>query len=312
MSSAILVVLSWTIGLHLYALDHEDPVTTMPVFCKMRIYILQSSALTYRWCLTVACFDRYALTAINARVRNLARVHIAHRAVIIIAVVWIVLPAHSLIFYNLRGNICGILYSSAAALYHSIFTTVVAAIFPTSIMATCAGLIYRNLVQRQQRRQDLNLQERTGGNETKLFQNKRDQQVLLMLLIQAIFYVVTTTPLMGMYFYNALTIYVSDKSADRIAIERFSFYLAEMINLLFPACSFYLYTMASHIFRRELINVSYSIFRCPYVNNAVHVAPLTNTIALRTLPERRLKIKPESALPTAYPEMGTNTLDNVQ
>ena len=303
MSAAILIVLGWVIGLYLYALDHDDPVTTMPVFCKMRIYVLQSSALIYRWCLTVACIDRYALTAVNARLRNLARVPIARRAVIIIAVVWIILPAHSLIFYNLRGNTCGIIYSSAAALYHSIFTTVVAAVVPTSIMATCARLIYRNLVQRQQRRQGLSLQERTGTNETKISQNKRDHQVLLMLLIQATFYVVTTTPLMCMYFYNALTIYVSNKSADRLAIERFSFYLAEMINFLFPASSFYLYTLASHIFRRELITTLYSIFRCQCVNNTTRVVPVTNTIPLRALPESRSKIKPD---------MRINTVDDVQ
>lgn len=312
MSVAILILLSWVIGLYLYALDHVDPVTSMPVFCKMRIYVLQSSALTYRWCLTVACFDRYAITAINVRLRNIARVSIAHRVVIMIIVAWIVLPMHSLIFYNLRETTCGIIYSSAAALYHSIFTTVVAAILPTSIMATCALLIYRNLIRKQQRRQCIGLQERAGKNETNRLESKRDQQVLLMLLTQAIVYVGTTTPLMGMYFYNALTIYVSNKSAGRLAIERFSLYLAELINFLFPACSFYLYTMASRIFRRELINMLCSTFRCPFVRNTTRVTPITNDIPLRPLPECRLKVKSVLALPTAYQEKRTNTFDSVQ
>jgi hypothetical protein len=218
-SAAILILLSWVSGLYLYAHDHVDPLTSMPVFCKRHIYVLQASAYTYRWCLIVACFDRYVLTAVNVRLRNLARAFIARRVVIIIVIVWIVLPMYTLIFYNLQGNICGILYSSVASLYHSIFSTTAAAIIPTSIMMTWALLIYRNLVRKQERRRTIGLQERAGNNAMKRLQSRRDQQVLLMLFIQAICYVVTTTPLMGIYFYSALTVYVTNKSVNRIAMN---------------------------------------------------------------------------------------------
>ena len=310
-SAAILVLLSWVSGLYLYALNHVDPVTSMPVFCKMRIYVLQASAYTYRWCLTAACFDRYALTAVNVRLRNLARASIARRAVIIIVIVWIVLPMYTLIFYNLQGNTCGILYSSVASLYHSIFSTTAAAIVPTSIMMTCALLIYRNLVRKQERRRTMGLQERTGNNGMKRLQSRRDQQVLLMLFIQATCYVVTTVPLMGIYFYNALTVYVTNKSADRIAMEHFATYLAELINFLFPASSFYLYTMASYIFRQELINMLCSTFRHPSVNTT-RVMPITNDVPPRTLTEFRLKSVPTLTLPVPYRANRTNTLDGVQ
>ena len=312
MSAAILILLSWVIGLYLYALDHVDPVTSISVFCKMRIYVLQSSALTYRWCLTVACFDRYALTAVDVHLRNLARVFVARRAVIMIAIAWIVLPMHSLILYNLRGNTCGILYSIVGALYHSVFTTVVAAILPTSIMMTCALLIYRNLVRKQERRQRISSEERIRRNGAKILESRRDQQVLLMLLVQAIVYVGTTIPLMGMYFYSALTVYVLNKSAERIAIERFSFYLAELINFLFPACSFYLYTMTSHMFRRELVNMLYSVCRRPFVANNRRVVPVTNGIPLRPLTECRRQVKSVLALSDTSQEKRTNTLNTVQ
>ncbi|CAF1273922.1 unnamed protein product [Rotaria sordida] len=313
MSVAILILLSWVSGLYLYALDHADPVTSMPVFCKMRIYVLQASALTYRWCLTVACFDRFALTTVNVNLRNLAQVSIARRAVIVIVAVWTVLPMHSLILYNLRGNTCGIIYSSTGALYHSIFTTVAAAILPAAIMATCALLIYRNLLRKQKQRQLMNgSQERSGPNEKQRLQSRRDQQVLLMLLIQAICYVGTTTPLMGMYFYNALTIYVSNKSADRIAIERFSFYLAELINFLFPASSFYLYTISSNIFRRELANMLCSAFHHPIVSNTTRVLPMTNDVSLRTVTEHGRKVKSRVTFSTAYQEPRKSAVTNVQ
>jgi hypothetical protein len=313
MSVAILILLSWVSGLYLYALDHTDPVTSMLVFCKMRTYVLQASGYTYRWCLTVACFDRFALTAVNVHLRNLAQVRLARRAVIVIAAVWIVLPMYSVILNNLRGNTCGIIYSSIGALYHSIFTTVAATVLPTSIMATCALLIYRNLLRKQKQRQLMNgSQERTGPNKKQKLQSRRDQQVLLMLLIQAICYVGTTTPLMGMYFYNALTIYVSNKSADRIAIERFSFYLAELINFLFPASSFYLYTISSKLFRRELVNMLCFAFHLPIVSNTTRVLPMTNGVSLRPVTEHELKVKSRVALSTAHQETRKIVLANVQ
>ena len=282
MSIAILILLSWVIGLYLYALDHPDPVTTTVVFCKMRIYVLQASALTYRWYLTVACIDRFAASAVNARLRNLATLSIARRAAVVIPLAWIVLPMHSLILYNLRGNICGILYSSAGALYHSIFTTVVAGVLPPAIMVTCAVLIYRNLVQKRQRRQIITAQESSRTDETKHLLTRRDQQVLLMLLIQATAYVITTLPLMAVYFYNALTIFLTNKPADRVAIERFSQYLAEMICFLFPAASFYLYTMASRTFRKELVCMVSSAVHYTWSKDISRVKPITTDAPVRS------------------------------
>jgi hypothetical protein len=133
-----------------------------------------------------------------------------------------------------------------------------------------------------------------------------------MLLAQAICYIGTTIPLMGMYFYNALTIYVSNKSNDRIAIERFAFYLSELINFLFPACSFYLYTMTSYIFRHELINMLCSTFGYLFVRNATRIEPVTNNIPIRSLTKSRVKTK--SILPSSisYQEKKNNTLSGVQ
>ena len=45
----------------MYVLNHPDPNTTIVAYCKMRIYLNQVVSLTYRWSLTAACLDRYAL-----------------------------------------------------------------------------------------------------------------------------------------------------------------------------------------------------------------------------------------------------------
>ncbi|CAF3583158.1 unnamed protein product [Adineta steineri] len=73
-SVAMIMNLVFGIGPHMYTLNHADPITTIPAFCKMRIYLIQVVALTYRWSLTAACLDRYALSSTNTRLRKFAKV----------------------------------------------------------------------------------------------------------------------------------------------------------------------------------------------------------------------------------------------
>jgi hypothetical protein len=148
--------------------------------------------------------------------------------VAIIVVLWLILPIHTLIFYELKDGECGILYNSVAALYHSIFTTIAGFVLPALIMSSCAILIYRNLVLKRQRCQ-IDIRQQTEYTYKIL-----DQQALAMLFVQILFYVILIIPLMAFYFYNALTLNIPNKSFDRLSIERFALYIAELIIYLFP------------------------------------------------------------------------------
>ncbi len=63
-SVAMAVNLSMGFATNMYTINHTDPNLTILAFCKMRIYILQTSAVMYRWYLTVACVDRFALSSV--------------------------------------------------------------------------------------------------------------------------------------------------------------------------------------------------------------------------------------------------------
>jgi hypothetical protein len=267
----------------LYALNHVDPVLTIVAFCKMRLYILQSSSMMYRWCLVMASFDRYALSSSNVRLRNFAKVNVARRVVFIIVPLWIVLPVHILIFYNLRNGNCGILYSYPAALYHSLFTTITGSVLPVLLMATAAVLTYRNLVLKRKRREQNRNQPLEVVTENETVQRKRDQQVLLMLIAQVLVYVVLITPLMGFYFYSAVSLSIPNKTADRLAIERFVQFVGETTVYIFPSSSFYLYTMVSSTFRKEIVKLIRLAMPCTRLNNNNRTAPIaTDTTRRRT------------------------------
>ena len=47
---------------------------TNTAFCKTHIYELQIIGILFRWCLVVACFDRYSLTSDSACLRKLAKI----------------------------------------------------------------------------------------------------------------------------------------------------------------------------------------------------------------------------------------------
>jgi hypothetical protein len=231
--------------------------------------------MMYRWCLVMASFDRYALSSSSVRLRNFAKVHVAYRVISVIVAIWFVLPVHILIFYNLRQGNCGILYSYAAALYHSLFTTITGSVLPVSLMATSTVLTRRNLMLKQQRREQNRNQPLEAEITVENMQRRRDQHIILMLFTQVLVYVVLITPLMGFYFYSAVSLNIPNKTADRVAIEKFVQFMGETIVYIFPSSSFYLYTMVSGTFRKELFKVVRLAKLCPQLNNNNRIEPIT-------------------------------------
>ncbi|CAF1147311.1 unnamed protein product [Rotaria magnacalcarata] len=258
-STIMIISLSLGCGSLLYTLNNPDPATTIRAFCKLRMYILQSTFMMSRWMITIACVDRYASSSSNAGRRRFAHVRIARRVVIIIICIWLLLPLHTLIFYEIRpgGGVCGIIYNRAAALYHSSYTIITGGVFPLTIMLTCILLIRRNLTVKR------NLLEKSK-TECSSFQHivtnvriqrTRDQQALAMLLTQVTVYCFVQTPQFSYTLYAAIASNVTNKSPERLAIERFAFFLAELCVYLFPVTAFYLYILVSRSFRAELAGI---------------------------------------------------------
>ncbi|CAF1102375.1 unnamed protein product [Rotaria magnacalcarata] len=111
-------------GSLVFTLNNPDPNITIRAFCKIRIYIMQSTFMMSRWMITIACLDRYALSSRNARVRRFVQVKVAQRAVTVVVGVWLIPPIHTLVFYEIRdaASVYTIAYNHSAALYHSIYT----------------------------------------------------------------------------------------------------------------------------------------------------------------------------------------------
>jgi len=249
-SIAMTVTLSFGYIPYAYAAYHPNPVSTISSFCKIRNYAVQSPGLIHRWLIVMACIDRYISSSDNIRLRGLANPRIAYRIVLINVIFWIILPVHILIFVDIVGIQCTFTLV-AISIYQSIFAIVLGFLLPLLIMIICAVLIGYTLAFKRQRRQH-NLGQQNQEQAVRLL-NARDQQVLAMLFLQAICFCLSAMPWTLYLMYNAITREVTHKSTDRIAIESFLKYITEMIAHIDPTLSFYMYTLASNTYRRELI-----------------------------------------------------------
>ena len=232
----------------------------------------------YRWFLVAASFDRYATSSTTLHLRNFARMYIVHRVIAAIILIWLVLPIYNLIFSTTIENGINNVYIIEVFYFHSIFAGVAGCILPGTIMIIFAVLIHRNLFLKRNRRQIMVIQQRAMQNEINKREQKRDQQVFLILIVQTVVFISTIIPLMSFLFYNAITLHITDKSIERRAIERLCFSSAETIAYLLPTLSFYLYTMTSSIFRNELMNITFNLLRCKCLRSNTRVVPIVNNV----------------------------------
>jgi hypothetical protein len=271
------------IGPVVYSLNNPDPQIQILLFCKIRGYLFQICLMLSRWFVAFACIDRFALSSDKVRLRNFAKTNKAYRVIIIIIIIWSIICSHRLIFYEIQGNICGIVTNMGAALYHSAYVIVGGGILPATIMIICAYLIRRNLALKQQRQIQIlvTIQPRKS----------LDQQVLNMLFIQIICYIIFIIPQLCNLVFNTISIIDPNRSNEHLAIEKFVAFIAELMLYLFPVTSFYLYTLTSRTFRNELIKFIHLIFFCCWKNR------ITPTIDGTTIDHRLEHLKTAMNVP---------------
>jgi hypothetical protein len=244
-SVSALILLSSGIIPQLYALyNSPNPFTTISSFCKIRSYLNQTSAMSCRWLLVMACIDRCLLCSPNVRIRRFSSIRIARRIIIITITIWLILPIHILIYSDIKppGNIACLIKNKHVAIYHRFYTMIMGALLPTIISLICCLFIRRRIRERETR---LTIVCKRVYHRRKRI---RDQQVLCMLLIQIAIFIISTVPFMSLNIYITLM----NKTVDQKAIERFFKTLTELFIYLI-SLSFYSNTLVSYTFRKQVI-----------------------------------------------------------
>jgi magnesium-transporting ATPase (P-type) len=85
-------------------------------------------------------------------------------------------------------------------------------------------------------------------------QKTADRQLIKMMILQSVFFIVTGTPTSFHYFYTAAMANVPLNALEKARINLTSTIIS-FIAIAGPCLSFYVFTLSSHLFRRELVNL---------------------------------------------------------
>ena len=156
------------------------------------------------------------------------------------------------------------IFTGSAAVYNTFYGILMIGIIPPVLMCVFTVLIFHNLKLRQRRRQIQpffivsNIRGMTPNRRSKI----KDQQILAMLVILVVAYVISSTP------YTATRLYVVLKSKidahsliENNPTTTFVFFLTDILRFVCPFTSFYLLISISHLYRKEMRSMFFSIHR---------------------------------------------------
>jgi hypothetical protein len=159
------------------------------------------------------------------------------------------------------------MWTGAAALYHSIYICLVAAILPMSLMIVFSLLAHKNLRKMLHTVHPMNTtipnqEEKVNSHSERIRARHSDRQLSKMLFVQIIVYMIFTIPYPIQKIYNAIILIIGGTRSDqRVAIENFMLFITSAFLMSFySAASFFIF-LTSSAFRKELQKIFISIFR---------------------------------------------------
>lgn len=216
-----------------------DPILISTVWCKLRVYIGQSSVLFCQTCVCLASISCFLLTCRELRWRRYISYPIARYSVLTAAFVWLIHGLFNpllteLIINTGQSSSCSLTNSFALNYTGFFLRPILIGILPITIMSIFGSLTYRNLKKSHHRRR------------------LEQQTVCKMLLFQTIVYILGTLPYASFYAYQSITSVLHAKSSDERARENFAL---DFINIIFytpQASPFYVYYFSSNVFRKQV------------------------------------------------------------
>ena len=244
------------------------PAYYSSVLCKLQIFIYNISITLSNWLMTCCCIDRFCSSSRNADVRQYSNMKNAYRIIVIVTSIIILLYLQIFYCYDANqpgGSSCNLI-NNTCNIINSVFAFVLQAIGPPIFMLVFGIGTYNHIrIARQQRavpiematvRSNANSGDHTGNNnqnnrKNQHGRNNQNNNVLLMLCVQVILLILFSLPLLVFKIYSSVPVYFV-KSSTQISIENLLLNLAVWLNLFDKIFSFYIYTLVSGFFRREL------------------------------------------------------------
>ena len=224
-------------------------VTSLNVdLCKLRFYSGHVWSQVGRYMVGFACIDRYLLSANNARFQIISQPVVIRCIIGGIVVFWHVAGIHVVVLTKIENGLCG--QYGVYTLIYFVYTLIVASFIPLLLMMVFGLLAYRSMKRLHARIRPIgNL---AAGNNDDTIVNRRDRDLLNMVLAESAVYVSTNFLFPMINLEIATTNHIGlQKSPLYQQIENFLFSLGSVLIYFNNAVPFYTYLAASKTFRKD-------------------------------------------------------------
>jgi hypothetical protein len=238
--------------------------TSSDFVCKFKFYTVEVCRTSSASYIALASFDRYSSSCQNINRRRWSTVR---RAQIIIGVVTLFICVsyyHVSLYFHVKpladGTLSCIGESSANGyrVFSDIYFLFTYCIIPPVLMTLFGTLTIKNV--------QLSKRQIMSKNKTVLLSTQRkDRQLIRMLIIQIVIFIPLTLPV-GIRKLYALFTASFVKSQLTLATDDFAHKFLTLESIIYHSFNFFLYTIVSSVFRKELK----LIFKCRH--NRVHLA----------------------------------------
>lgn len=220
----------------LISLGFYPNLSNLSIYCKVRSFLTMSGLSALSWFIVAACADRYASSSINVYIRSFSQVKVAQRVTFLMSIficfVW------SQMFICFDGNIIGVNCNPSTSFCNTLNDCILLifySILPPILMFLFGFLTIRNVNQRKFPRST----------------NKKERQLTMMLIVQVVCFTILSLPISIQKIYDELVV-DQIKTKERIERENFFGTLVVLIALINTSLSFYMFTLTSEVFRKEL------------------------------------------------------------
>ncbi|CAF3553658.1 unnamed protein product [Rotaria sp. Silwood1] len=224
-----------------------DSSSTWSWICKLRFFAVGFLLMLPRSYMLLAAIDRYVMSISNQH-RFLSR-RVALKMILLTCLFWMIICIHNIINYDIQissngtNRICTN-PSGTYSIFLSFYSILINGLSMPLLMTIFGLLTVRNLKR---------YYNQIHNSITIILERRKKQEwlILRMILIQLIVNVILSLPITIYLCYSGLTQYII-KSSFRIFMENYIYNMLTILQYINAAASFYVYSLTSRIFRKEL------------------------------------------------------------
>jgi hypothetical protein len=237
-----------------------DPTQKYDVLCKTRFYLRFVTITLSTWFILFACVDRFLSSSANVHYRSWSSLRLAKRLILITSVICLIFP-YTQVFYCYSispQKICANQYDICEITVDGVLLICNSGLPPMLMVLVSILTIH-------------NVKYSTRINPG----HRRDIQLIRILFIQVIILVLFALPTVAQKIYNDTTIYKT-KSQLTMAIDSLLSQISTEILYINSSTTFYIYSITSKKFRKEVIQILSSVFTCQWKKtNIIQPVPVT-------------------------------------